>query len=555
MSPKKLIIDAFSLKYEHWSYNVSYILNNIDCDYISNNEQFNLIKSYNNNCLRKINVRGTKLRYIVEIKLCIDFIRLKYKKIEFLHISPTALLFISLLNLFYKKNILIHLHNDFINSFLKFNIKFLIRKILYLFAISINKNLIFICQNKYVKIYLKKIDVLKKHEIIALDGHPVLSKNFLDNIINEYHSQVDIEKPIFIGGFNSFRGINLLKNFDYTYNANGYNIKEYLYIIKNCKKFIFLPVDDVYRLGCSGIFSDIVSLNNMAELYTSNKLPIYYKRKKNNILIKFKFQFKNSLMIRFGKIGDIVIGLRLTQKFRDINFIYNPYLINKDLPKYLNLNIYIISNIFYLLFKKFDNIYIFSHPNESFKKKSLIYFILFFLRKNKVIYISDENQYKLISPVKLNNGGKYIVFAPKSAEESKDLNIDYIDKIISRLSICNMKIIILNDYYLNLKDVDNLINLSGKTSLMQAINIIKNAKIFIGVDSGLYHIANYFGIRSFVIFSSRLKKLYWLANDINYYYNDTIECSGCNSVVCKRNDNICVNNNFVLESLNLFVNE
>jgi hypothetical protein len=96
---------------------------------------------------------------------------MNYKEYEFLHISPIGLLILSILNIYYKKKIIVHIHNDFINSFIKNNFKFLVRRLIYIAIILISYNTIFISQNKYVKLLDKTLT-----EFLNKNGTESLSK-------------------------------------------------------------------------------------------------------------------------------------------------------------------------------------------------------------------------------------------------------------------------------------------------------------------------------------------------------------------------------------------
>ncbi|MBL4674924.1 MAG: glycosyltransferase family 9 protein [Mucilaginibacter sp.] len=96
-----------------------------------------------------------------------------------------------------------------------------------------------------------------------------------------------------------------------------------------------------------------------------------------------------------------------------------------------------------------------------------------------------------------------------------------------------------------LNAVENVNVCIGKFNILQSIYIVKNCKVFLGLDSGFTHIAAMCKRKVFVLFSGAANKVIW--NPYNFYddqvtlINYEVECNqktGCGKLVC--DDNICM---------------
>ena len=89
-----------------------------------------------------------------------------------------------------------------------------------------------------------------------------------------------------------------------------------------------------------------------------------------------------------------------------------------------------------------------------------------------------------------------------------------------------------------------VINLAGKTSIIELGWVLKNAKVMITTDSGNAHFANALGTKTVVLFGAGLQ------SRCNPYNKDIfrpmqlleMECVPCRSEHCKYNDNRCLAN-------------
>ncbi len=79
--------------------------------------------------------------------------------------------------------------------------------------------------------------------------------------------------------------------------------------------------------------------------------------------------------------------------------------------------------------------------------------------------------------------------------------------------------------YENETPVPGIINLLGKTSIRQALAIVKRAKYFLGIDSVFNHAAHSFGIRGVVLFGASTPKIWGYEENINIYKG--LKCQPC----------------------------
>jgi len=157
-----------------------------------------------------------------------------------------------------------------------------------------------------------------------------------------------------------------------------------------------------------------------------------------------------------------------------------------------------------------------------------------------------------------NIDGKFAVIAIGTGAQSKDWDdknyIELLEKILFDLKI---KVVLLGKinfnremYYKNslkyFKD-SCIVNLINKTSIIEAISLIYFSNFFIGLDSGLTHVAGMCGVKTFGIYSGMTGVGVWdpisLNNNVNIIKVE-VPCNndgnGCGKTVCK--NNICMKN-------------
>ncbi len=77
----------------------------------------------------------------------------------------------------------------------------------------------------------------------------------------------------------------------------------------------------------------------------------------------------------------------------------------------------------------------------------------------------------------------------------------------------------------NEEKIKGAIDLLGKTSIREAMALVKYAELFVGVNSFLAHATNAFGTRGVVIWGDTTPKVFGHSNNINIYKN--LACSPC----------------------------
>ena len=109
---------------------------------------------------------------------------------------------------------------------------------------------------------------------------------------------------------------------------------------------------------------------------------------------------------------------------------------------------------------------------------------------------------------KIPSGIKYAVLALDTSNNKKEWDINNFLKISDFLEKCGLWIVLLGvkkaygEYYERNTNCIKYINLIGKTTVSEAIDIIADSEIYIGCDTGLSHIAAAVDVKGIVIFSN-----------------------------------------------------
>jgi len=78
----------------------------------------------------------------------------------------------------------------------------------------------------------------------------------------------------------------------------------------------------------------------------------------------------------------------------------------------------------------------------------------------------------------------------------------------------------------------SIINMMGKTNINQVMNIIKKSDFFLGLDSGLMHLAYYYSVPTFTVWGPTDNIAYGYKNDPKHYqYTLQKKCSPCESPI------------------------
>lgn len=171
-----------------------------------------------------------------------------------------------------------------------------------------------------------------------------------------------------------------------------------------------------------------------------------------------------------------------------------------------------------------------------------------FIRINKVIinktkifphWIDITKYYKL-------DKNRYFVVSPYSSWPIKDWSKEKYQKLIKKISSdLRLKCVIVGEKETTKHEFfENTINLMGKTSLTEVINIINDARFFVGNDSGLLHIAKACETTTFgIIGGGATGRVYpYSSKDKTKYFYKTIDCFGCDWI-CKFKSPHCLSIN------------
>ncbi len=266
------------------------------------------------------------------------------------------------------------------------------------------------------------------------------------------------------------------------------------------------------------------NLKGIDEVIVLNHPRKIYSRSKDNSLF--------SAVKSFSKIdADLVLEVR-----GDINII--PFI--RLFSKYKYLIGFDAGGTGFLLDK------VLKYPYGEHITKTYDKFLDFFKITNPEVRKLDIYfDLKTFNPVKED---KYIVIAVgRTGSRSKDWDIENFIKLIN-MFLSNGYIVVLvgkvtpdesKEY--EKFDNKNLINLTNKTTLMELFSILKDASLFIGLDSGPTHAAAMFGIKTLALYSGVVD--FNVFRPIEAFGNVNIikmnvECEKCYKINCE--NNICM---------------
>jgi len=157
-------------------------------------------------------------------------------------------------------------------------------------------------------------------------------------------------------------------------------------------------------------------------------------------------------------------------------------------------------------------------------------------------------------PVVFKKKDPVIVIAWDGKESSKSLNAPTIESICEYVFSTNKlsTVKVVGKFRIQLDNIGpRVVNLSGKTSIVEMINQVKSADLFIGCDSGPLHAANFFNIPILSIISARIPRGKWMVvgKNTTFVTDFFIPCRYCESVVCPKDVNYCVNGEVISKQL------
>lgn len=127
---------------------------------------------------------------------------------------------------------------------------------------------------------------------------------------------------------------------------------------------------------------------------------------------------------------------------------------------------------------------------------------------------------------------EYIIIAPLSSKSVKEYPLkNYLELINHILLNYDLSIIVVGDRNIQLTNTFNerLINLTGRTNLFEVLQLIKECRVFMGNDSGLFHAAIALGKKSIGIVGGGVwGRIYPYTNSkrVHYVYK-YMECFNC----------------------------
>ena len=213
--------------------------------------------------------------------------------------------------------------------------------------------------------------------------------------------------------------------------------------------------------------------------------------------------------------------------------------IKKHLFKILGLKL-IIKNIQTKVeneFNKNEYKHLFLNENDFKIGVSLLQSTPQFLGECKSIIVNDE---------------KYILVYPNSQLELKKWPIEnYIEVISYFVGFLKLKVYLIGGMFdydynnlviesLHMKDTTRVINLAGKLSIRDNIELAKNASLFIGNDGGPMHMAAIFGTPIISIFSYKDELGIWdpVLSRSYILLRGNVDCKICNFSYCE--NNMCI---------------
>jgi len=332
-----------------------------------------------------------------------------------------------------------------------------------------------------------------------------------------------------------------------------------------------------------------------------------YNRNKNKDDIKINLDEINSIVIvNLGHIGDILLMLPMLDALREnykgkIILVVNSYVY--PLAKIIKMVDHVVSvphpkfsrsneTSWYKTFKIFRSlksdvmfvadVYFYSIPFAYLSQKK--YFIGFnpsgfgflfdvvldypfgkhitekyykFLDFLNIKKPKVKNLREYLNNIKSNmNETNHIVIAIGTGAQSKNWDDEYFIELINLLKedkriSNNRKIVLLGKlelknytkYEIFEKDT-KIINLINRTTINEAISIIQDASIFIGLDSGLTHASAMLGVKTIAVFSGTTGIGIWdpidLNNNVEIIRIMNLPCnnngSGCGKNYCKSKD-------------------
>lgn len=172
------------------------------------------------------------------------------------------------------------------------------------------------------------------------------------------------------------------------------------------------------------------------------------------------------------------------------------------------------------------------------------------LETKESIHSKQGELTSLAAPTPYKDLDNYVVISPSASFIPKRWPVERFFELAQRLVLKGEKVVILGGPDDDFCDVFNtlasesLINLQGKTTLAESMSIISGAKLSIGNDSGMNHIAEAYGVKCLTIFGPTDPRFGFAPHgEGSRYLSKALWCKPCSttgSKACFRKSLLCM---------------
>ena len=253
------------------------------------------------------------------------------------------------------------------------------------------------------------------------------------------------------------------------------------------------------------------------------KIKLYIKKNILKELRKFSKLNQNIVLIQQSPILEFILFNLLLKRPPTIGFLYTQSQI--DFSGY-NIKSKIIDSdnkiakynylgkIINFSFKK----YITNKNDENISKK-----LLSFLHCSPLI---PKSNYFLISPTKDPNWSMGFFDYKVYSNFIENMTNDFLLTPVIVGTDQDRKII--DNILLNVKAKKSLVNLVGKTSILDLISLIKKASFVVANDNGIHHLSNFLNKKTLTLYNfSSYKVFNWPNKNSNYIFKPLYNCMPC----------------------------
>ena len=197
--------------------------------------------------------------------------------------------------------------------------------------------------------------------------------------------------------------------------------------------------------------------------------------------------------------ADIIFEIR-----GDINIIVPIYLFSK----YKYLFGFNVGGAGFLLDVVLD------YPHHQHISKTYNRFLEFFnIPEPELQTLDFYLDYEFKNILRLDN---YITVAIGAGNKSKEWEDEKFVELINSLIAQNEKVVLIGkieperlEKYRSISKSESVVNMLNKTTILEALSIVKFSKLFIGLDAGLTHAAAMFGVRTVALYSAMNELEIW----------------------------------------------